>query len=163
MPSEEAVDIKTVRIPKVRLREMRRCCEYIEKRGNVKIEFGEEVVIKGEPLEVFVAEAVVRAIGRGFDYADASAIFNDYLLYTIPLTKNKKDLIRIRARIIGTSGKIKRKIESVTKTRISVFGKTVSIIGKEDGLERARHAVEKLIEGKTHSMVFKFLEANDKN
>ena len=42
---------------------------------------------------------------------------------------------------------------------ISVFGKTVAIIGRPDGIERARKAVEMLLEGANHSTVYRFLDS----
>jgi ribosomal RNA assembly protein len=154
---------KIIRIPKRRMEALNSCKSEIEKRGKVKIEITDAISVSGEPLNVFVASSVVTAIGRGFDYVVAAMLFEDYLLYVINIAKNQKNLVRIRSRLIGTMGKVRRKIEEMTGTRIVIFGKTASIIGKDEGLENARFAIENIIEGKSHSMVFKFLEAKDKN
>ncbi len=152
---------KIIRIPKRRMEALNSCKDEIEKRGNVHIEISDSVSVSGEPLDVFVASIVVTAIGRGFDYKDASLLFDDCMLYVINIAKNQKNLVRIRSRLIGTMGKVRRRMEELTGTRIIIFGKTASIIGKDEGLENARFAIENIIEGKSHSMVFKFLEAND--
>lgn len=163
MHEEEFRDSRNVRIPKKRMEILESCRKDIEKRGHVKLEITDSITIAGEPFDVFIANNIITAIGRGFDYSEASLLFGEHILYVINISKEQKELIRIRSRLIGTYGKVRKRIEAITHTKISVFGKTVSIIGKDDGLERARLAIEKIIEGKTHSMVFKFLEAKDKN
>ena len=65
---------------------------------------------------------------------------------------------RIRSRLIGTSGKCRRNIERLTGTRISVYGKTVAIIGKYTNAHLAAQAVEKIIKGIPHRSVYEFLE-----
>lgn len=156
------VSEKGIRIPKKRVAEVIRFKEEIEKAGKVKIEISDEIRLSGESYDVFAASSVITAIGRGFDYSEASSLLDDSLLYVIPIVKDRKNLIRIRARLIGRNGKVRKKIEEVTKTKISIYGKTVSIIGKDEELEAARAAIEKIIEGKTHTVVFKFLEAKNK-
>lgn len=163
MQNEDFQNSRNVRIPKRRMEILESSIKEIEKRGRVKLEITDSITIKGEPFDVFIVSNVITAIGRGFDYSEASLIFDDYILYVLNISKDQKELRRIRSRLIGTYGKVRKRIEEITNTKISVFGKTVSIIGKDDDLERARLALEKIIEGKTHSMVFKFLEAKDKN
>lgn len=153
---------KSIRIPKKRVAEVINFREEIERIGKVKIEVSDEIRLSGESYDVFAASSLITAIGRGFDYSEASSLLDDSLLYVIPIVKDRKNLIRIRARLIGRNGKVRKKIEELTNTKISIYGKTVSIIGKDDDLEKARVAVEKIIEGKTHTIVFKFLEAKNK-
>jgi ribosomal RNA assembly protein len=77
---------------------------------------------------------------------------------TISLPDDRKRLKRVTSRLIGTRGKARRNLERLTQTHISVFGKTVSIIGKYEDAERAGHAIEKLIDGFSHRSVYEFLE-----
>jgi len=154
--------IKQIRIPKERLKIIKKVKMDIERLGNVKIDINGEILLSGNSINVFNTGNVITAIGRGFSFGDASKLFGDYILYVLPISKNKKTLYRVKARIIGTSGKIKKRIESLTDTKISVYGKTVSIIGKGEKLEEARTAIEKIISGKSHSTVFKFLENLDR-
>lgn len=158
----EYESVKNIRIPKKRAEIVRSFREQIEKTGKVRIEIGEEISIRGDSFRVFNASTVITAIGRGFSFEDACSLFDDYQLYVLPISKDKKTLLRIRARLIGRNGTVRKKIEELTRTRISIYGKTVSIIGKDENLETARVAVEKIMEGKPHVVVFKFLEAKNK-
>lgn len=131
----------------------------IEEKTHTKIFIGEEITIEGEAIDVMTAENVIKAIGRGFAPEKALELLNEEkVLYIIQLTKNKKELKRIKARLIGTMGKARRNLESLTNTRISVYGKTVSIIGSYENAGIAKEAIEKLIGGSMHSNVYKFLE-----
>ena len=49
-------------------------------------------------------------------------------------------------------------IEKMTDTSMSVYGKTIGIIGKLHNVAIARQAVEMLLEGAPHGNVFKWLE-----
>jgi ribosomal RNA assembly protein len=154
--------LKKLRIPRKRIDVVKQFKDKIEEKGKVKLEITDEISIIGDPFNVFATSTVITAIGRGFDYRVAASLFDDSLLYVIPISKNQKTLTRIRSRLIGRNGTARKKIEHYTKTRIAVYGKTVSIIGRDENLEAARTAVERLIEGKPHTIVFKFLEAKNK-
>ena len=67
-------------------------------------------------------------------------------------------LKRVAGRIIGEHGRTRRVIEQVTETKITVYGRTVAIIGVEPGLDYARRAVDMLIQGAPHSAVYSRLE-----
>ncbi|RLG35306.1 RNA-processing protein, partial [Methanosarcinales archaeon] len=69
-----------------------------------------------------------------------------------------KTLKRIKGRIIGQKGKTRRVIETLTGVKISVYGKTVSLIGYPEQIKVAREAIEMLIKGTPHSTVYTFLE-----
>ncbi|MBU5678477.1 MAG: hypothetical protein QXJ96_02200 [Candidatus Aenigmatarchaeota archaeon] len=147
-----------VRIPKERVNTVKKFKKDIEKEGNVKIKINNEVLIVGDGFNTYVTSNVIKAIGRGFSYENARKLFKDYILYVIPISKNRNTLQRIRARLIGTKGKVRKKIEEMTNTKICIYGKTVSMIGKGDGLNFARDVIEKIIEGYSHSYVFRFLQ-----
>ena len=70
----------------------------------------------------------------------------------------KKQLERVRGRVIGKKGKSREIMESLTETYISVYGKTVSIIGLAENVTMTRNAVEMLLEGATHTAVYRKLE-----
>jgi ribosomal RNA assembly protein len=147
-----------VKIPKERIGVLRKFSKEIERIGKVKIEINSEVVLSGDSMNVYLAKNVVIAIGRGFDFEEASKLFKDYILYVIPISKNKNTLVRIRGRIIGRKGKIKKIIEELTNTKISIYGKTVSVIGKGEGLNDAVFVLNMLISGKSHSYIINFLK-----
>ena len=65
---------------------------------------------------------------------------------------------RIRARIIGSEGKIRKLVEQHTDTEISIYNSTVVLVGEENGLIVARQAIEMLASGSEHGTVIKFLE-----
>ncbi|MCD6381854.1 MAG: RNA-processing protein [Candidatus Aenigmarchaeota archaeon] len=151
--------IKKLRIPKVRVKILEETKKRIDELANVSIKIDDgEVTITGDSLNVYIAERVVKAIGRGFKDDAFLLLDENYVLYVIPISKNKNTLVRMRGRLIGTHGKIKERIEKMTNTKISIYGKTVSIIGKGDDVERARHAVQMILDGRKHATVFVFLE-----
>ena len=136
----------------------------IEEKTNTKIFIGEEITIEGEALDVMAAENIIKAIGRGFAPSKALKLLDEEkVLYVFQLPKTENELTRIRSRIIGTMGKARRNLERLTNTQISVYGKTVSIIGCYEDADRAKEAIEKLIFGSTHSNVYRFLELREKH
>jgi ribosomal RNA assembly protein len=137
--------------------------EEIEKKARVKLDVSREgeVTITGDMTDVFFAKDIVKAIGRGFDPKDALKLLKEgYCFYLIDL-KNELDtenaIKRIKGRIIGEDGKVKSEIEDATDSYISVFGNTVGIISKADGVEYAKEAIFKIIDGAPHTTVFNYL------
>ena len=115
-----------------------------------------------DPSNALRAKDLVTAIGRGFSPPRAFALFNeDSTLGIIDLHeffgKNESEIRRVDGRIIGREGKTRRIIEELTGTLISVSGHTVSIIGPFEGVSDAKDGLEKLISGRQHGTVYKFL------
>ncbi len=136
----------------------------IEKATGTTIEINSGVEIEGNSLGVLKARDIVKAIGRGFSPEKAMLLLKEEnrLIIISMEGKSRKTIKRLFARVIGTNGRTKRIIERNTHTCLSVFGKTVSVIGKWDSAERAEEAVEMLLQGKTHTYVYKFLEGGKK-
>lgn len=132
----------------------------IEKLTKVKLIIeDEEATIKGESINILDAENVIKAISRGFSPQNAFLLLNEEnTIEILELPKEDKELIRIRSRLIGTSGKARRNIENLTKTKISVFGRTVSIIGPYENVRTASESVNKIIKGSAHRFVYQELE-----
>ncbi len=152
-----------VRVPKERLPVIigkhGKTKAVIEKLTSTKISVKEDVGIEGEALNVLNATGIIKAIGRGFSPEDAAGLLDENkTLYIISLDEKRNVLIRLKSRLIGTRGKAKRNLECLTGTKISVYGKTVSIIGEYEKVDTARLAIEKLIKGSPHGNVYKFLE-----
>ena len=130
----------------------------IEKSTDTKINIGDYITIEGDILGMLTAENIIKAIGRGFSPRIAFNLLDEEKeLQIIKLPVNKSALLRIRSRLIGTEGKARRNIERLTHTKISVYGKTVSIIGNYDDVRKAESAVEKLIIGWRHKSAYKGL------
>jgi len=111
---------------------------------------------------LMTARDIVKAIARGFNPNIAILLLNqDYMFELInlnELSRNKNDLERLKGRIIGTKGKSRELIEEMTETYISVYGKTIGIIGDMEKVAIAKRAIGKIIEGSPHATVFKWLE-----
>ena len=122
-----------------------------------------DVFVSGEDaLGLYTAREIIRAIGRGFNPEIARLLLKpDYIFEVVDLREfvAKKDaMLRLKGRVIGKEGKSRRLIEELTECNISVFGKTISIIGEPESAASARHAVESLLRGATHANVYKWLE-----
>ena len=155
--------IDFVRIPEERLKFFRKYVDKLEKLTGCKIKINEEISIEAEdPLLLMRIKEVAKAIGRGFDFDVALNLLDEqYCLEIINVQefsgKSKSRMMAIKGRVIGTEGKAKRLIEKLTNVKITVYGKTISIIGKWDDVQKAKQAVESLLYGRKHSTVFKAL------
>jgi len=138
----------------------------IEREGNVRLRIdsktGEIKIRSKDALSAYQGANVIRAVARGFPPEIARKLFKpDYSYEVISLEefiRNKKDLIRMRGRLIGTEGKSRDRIQFLTQTQIRIQGKTVAILGKSLSVANARHAVEMLLQGTPHSRAFAFLK-----
>ena len=123
-----------------------------------------DVFVSGEDgLGLYTAREVIRAIGRGFNPDIAKLLLkSDYIFEVVDLSeyigKSKNAMLRLKGRVIGKEGKSRKLIEELTECNISVFGKTISIIGLPESTANARQAVESLLRGSTHANVYKWLE-----
>jgi len=140
----------------------------IEEKTTAKLDIDSEtgtvsVVSAEDPLKAMRVTDVVRAIGRGFSPERALPILDDEMLMldVLDLSKmvdTKDDMARIKGRIIGKDGKTREIMESMSGTRVSVYGKTVALIGYPEQIRVARSAIEMLLEGAPHGNVYSFLE-----
>ena len=149
----------------------------IEDRTKTKIEIDSEtgeVFISAtketeDPLAVWKARDVIMAIGRGFSPERAFRLFNEgetleiLNLTDIIVGNDKNALPRVRGRIIGRKGRTREIIEEMSGADVSVYGKTVAIIGNPIQVEIAKTAVEKLAKGSPHGVVYKYLERRKKD
>lgn len=122
-----------------------------------------EIMEPKDPIKGIRVKEVIHAIARGFSPEKALRLFeDDFLMFeTIDLSdiaKTEKDLQRIKGRIIGRSGKTREIFETLTNVRISVYGKTICLIGYPEQNAVARAGIDMLIGGSTHGPVYKFLE-----
>lgn len=120
-----------------------------------------------DPLGVWKANNIVKAIARGFNPYIALKLNQDdiYLeVISLPLFvgKSKKAMARYKGRIIGKDGKTREIIVDMAEVDIAIYGKTVSLIGELENVMVAREAVEMILKGSRHKSVYSFLE-NKKN
>ena len=138
------------------------------KEFNIDSVTGEVEVVWGEvgtydPLKAMKLPNVIKAIGRGMAPKAAIRLFDDQHFFEMVdlrdhVGKRSNQQRRIRSRIIGSEGKIRKLIENLTDTEITIYKSTVVIIGEEDGLFAARQAIEMLASGSEHGSVLGYLE-----
>ena len=122
-----------------------------------------DVTISGEDgVGIYTAESVIKAIGRGFNPETAMQLLkHDYTFEILTMqefAKSTESMRRLKGRVIGEGGKSRRVIEDLTETSISVYGKTIGIIGEASNVSVARRAIESLLKGSPHSSVYTWLE-----
>ena len=111
----------------------------------------------------FSATRVIEAIGRGFSPQRAKRLLDEgTALEVIDLRdyagRSVNALERIRGRVIGLKGKSRRVIEELTSCHLSVYGRTVAIIGGADEVQLASDAVRLLATGSQHKTVYNSLQ-----
>ena len=170
---------KIIRVPNDRI------AVLIGKSGNVKLKIEElcyvsldidgntgEVLIKSqgnvEKIQPFKATEIVTAIGRGFSPENALTLLKgENTLHVIDLRefagKSSANVERIKGRIIGEGGRARRNMENLTGSHISVYGRTVSIIGDATKLRSTVNAISSISCGSMHGAVYSKLEAANRN
>lgn len=138
------------------------------KELNIDSVTGEVEVIWGDagsydPIKAMKLPNVIKAIGRGMAPKAALRLFDEQHFFEMVdlrdyVGKRSNQQRRIRSRIIGSQGKIRKLIENLTDTEITIYKSTVVIIGEEDGLFAARQAIEMLAGGSEHGSVLSYLE-----
>ena len=115
------------------------------------------------PANLLTVKNIIQAIGHGISPERALKIFGeeDATLHVIDLKyilgDSRNNLVRVKGRLIGEKGKARKLIEELTNTAISISDHTVAIVGKLENVEVARRAIEMLISGRPHSVVWKYL------
>jgi ribosomal RNA assembly protein len=114
-------------------------------------------------LAEWKATDLVKAVGRGFNPHHAMALLKEdnilWVLNLYDLLRHKDaDVKRVKARIIGEEGKAWRTLEALTNTKMSVYGRTVAVIGQEDDVEMMRKGIQMIIDGAQHPTVYRILE-----
>ena len=122
-----------------------------------------DVFIDGDDaLSLFSVREVIKAVGRGFNPEVAFLTLKpDYVFELVNINdfaKTKNDSIRLKGRVIGSEGKSRNHVEELTETNISVYGKTIGIIGLQENVALARRAIESLLSGSPHANVYNWLE-----
>lgn len=144
--------------------------KQIEEQAGCQLDISKEgdVTVTGnDGIKLYTVREIVKAVGRGFNPDIALLLLKpDYTLELIELKdiagKSKNTMLRLKGRIIGKGGKSREEIERLTNTYISVYGKTVGIIGEVSWTALARQAIGMLLDGSMHRTVYRFLEKKKK-
>ena len=120
-----------------------------------------------DPVKALKLSDVIKAIGRGMSPEKAMQLLQDDWFFEIVdlrtfVGKRQNQLRRVRSRLIGSKGRIRRMIESLTGCEISIYNSTVVIVGDELGLAFARQSVEMIASGSEHGTVLSMLEKGRK-
>ncbi|MGD0638752.1 MAG: KH domain-containing protein [Nitrososphaerales archaeon] len=143
--------------------------KHLEEACHVSLEIDSqsgEITVRSTSVEEgdpFRAMNVVEAVGRGFSPQRALKLLDpETTLEVMDLRdfagKSDNSLERIRGRIIGLNGKSRRVIEELTKCYVSVYGRTVSIIGEITEAKLAKEAITMLASGSRHRSVYNMLQ-----
>lgn len=151
-------------IPRARVKFVKELEKAAEKEG-IKFEIVGNLVkvYSDDALNAIIGKNAAEAIGRGFEPSVAKLLFKENFsfeqLYLADYGhKRSNHMKRIKGVVIGEKGKAKNIIEKRTNTKISIYGKTVSIIGETENVLKARKAVEMLLTGRRHATAYRFLE-----
>lgn len=129
---------------------------------NIDSKEGDVQLVGTDSVQLYLLKNVIKAIGRGFNPEIAARLFKqDFVLELIQLSdfvKSQNQIIRLKGRVIGKAGKARTTIEEFTDTNISVYGKTIAIIGFCDNVAVCKRALESLLAGSPHATIYKWLE-----
>lgn len=140
--------MEVIRIPEERvgvlLGENGKIKRIIEEKAEISLNIASdgEVTLDGEEEKVYFACDIIKAIGRGFSPKIALKLLKDEKAFAIINLKESLNTVnsirRIKARVIGGEGKVKKEIESATDCDLCIYGHTISIIGNYDCIEYAK-------------------------
>jgi ribosomal RNA assembly protein len=142
--------------------------KLIEEKSKTLLEIDSEtgtvtIASSEDPLMAMRVSDLVRAIGRGFSPERALVILDDEMLMldVMDLSKmvgTKSDMARLKGRIIGKDGKTREIMEKLSGSKVSVYGKTIALLGYPEQIKVSRAAIEMLLDGAPHGNVYSFLE-----
>lgn len=147
---------------------------YLESKSGLKIDIDSkqgEIVIDEhklqDPLMLIKVENIITAIGRGFSPENAFLLFSDDAdFFVFDLTdyvgRRESHIKRLKSRIIGSEGKTKRVLESLTGAKISVYGYTISVISDVVKMNIMKKSIDMLLTGSKHATVYRFVETEIK-
>jgi ribosomal RNA assembly protein len=122
---------------------------------------GEVIIFSEENINIFNVLPIIQAIARGFNPDIALTLLDENICLEVislkEFLKTEKAIIRIRSRIIGRNGRARIVFEKLSNTFVSVYGKTVAIIGKIEDAALAKRAMIKLIQGAPHGNVYNYI------
>lgn len=131
----------------------------------VNVERGEIIIVsyRNNINNVLRAKMVITAVSYGFSPSNALVLIEnpEYILEVVNIdeyARSKKDISRIKSRLIGRGGKIRMKFEDDLNVKISIYDKYVSIIGKYDDVMIAKEAIISICRGSKVGRIMKKIE-----
>jgi len=138
----------------------------IERELRVRItNQGRNVFIEGDAENEYLCLRMIEAINLGFSLEQALTLKNEetilHILNIRDVTR-RKDLERIRARLIGSQGKTRENMENLSDCMISVHDNWVGIIGEVGCIDEAIISIKLIIQGSKQGNVYARLEKKKK-
>jgi|TARA_Y100000034_G_C6692165_1_gene304817 ribosomal RNA assembly protein len=138
----------------------------IQHIGKIKLDIdsktGEVTIGAKSPEQLWLAARVIRAIDSGFPPEIARKLFKQDFDYQIidlkDFARNKRDIPRIKSRLIGKNGAAKRKLQGSAQVWINIADLEVGIIGESRNIQIAYDAIRLLASGTSHNRAFLFIE-----
>lgn len=123
---------------------------------------GKEVTISGKPEAEYVAEKVIDALNFGFPFSAAMQIKEGFVFEIINIKDHtkRKDLHRIRSRIIGKQGKTLKTIHDLIRGNLEIQDNRVGVICPPENMKIAQESIVSIIKGAKQGNVYSFLERN---
>ncbi len=166
---EETIKVTQQRIPVI-IGHQGTTKRNIEKATHTRLDIdshtGDIVIVGGNNYyDIYNAKKLLSAVSRGFSPDDAFMILkDDYTIEVITLDdmlgKSESRLEQIKGRVIGRNGSIKAMLEKQFHCKISVFGKTISVIAKADDVSEIQKIITAIVGGCKHTTVFKMLKSS---
>lgn len=129
---------------------------------DIEIKDGQIIISSPDSFKEYIGRNVITAYGRGFSLEDSLDLLdeNKYLkiIELKDYVNNKKQLTRVRGRVIGKKGKVKKEIERITGAKIAIYGKTIAIIGTNEEIAKVEIAVNKILLGGKQITVLRLLQ-----
>lgn len=152
--------VKTISVLKIK--KVKKAVPKIENKIKIHFTFNNnKVTFKGNELNEFLTEEVIRALEFGFDIEDALLLLEEgYNLKFINIKEHtrRRNLKDVRSRVIGRKGKAIRTIENLTESKMVVNENEIGLIVHEDSVEMTLQAIESLIQGSKHGNIYSYLE-----
>jgi len=156
--------MQVCRIPEERVEKLQRNLPRLKRSLSCEIVIRDNQIIitSKNSFNEYIARNVIVAFGRGFSIDDALELCREDKYFKLielqDYAKNRNQLVRIKSRVIGREGKVKKEIEKLTGAKIAIYGKTIALIGGEQELKSAEDALIRIITGSKQSNVLKLLQ-----
>jgi len=154
--------IDTIKVSYKRLLILKENKEQLEKALSISLLFEDNTVhVEGEADKVYFAMNVIKAIAKGFSVQDAlKLLLPDNNFDYIDLNEycsTRNCMRRLKGRVIGKNGTIKKEIENATDSIIRVYGHSISFIAPYYTIQYVKEVIRRLLLGSKHSTILSYL------